>query len=292
MLFRKLFGLVECGPPRRRPAPCRLSVEALDDRIVPASLSVGYAVILEGNVGTQYALVSVNLDAPSKQIVTVNYATADGSASAGSDYGAVSGRLTFARGETSKTIAVPVYGDGLPEPDETFFVKLSPARHASIANATGVVTIWDDDAPRAVNDSKVTYSSTPVSGNVLANDTNTVAGGTLTVSTVNGSAANVGTPITLASGALLRVNSDGSYAYDPNGAFNWLAAGVGYATDSFTYTAANSLGVQSNTATVTFVIGNAPPGTHYEPACGCWLPSQPGDPGTDCTPDNPQYPNC
>ena len=84
MLFRKLFGLEKCGPPRRRPAPCRRSVESLDDRIVPAKLSVGDAVILEGNAGTRTALMSVTLDAPSKQTVSVNYATADGTATAGS----------------------------------------------------------------------------------------------------------------------------------------------------------------------------------------------------------------
>jgi len=153
MLFDRLFRFVKhrpAGAARRRRV--RLTLEALDERLVPASLSVGDAVILEGNSGTQYALVSVNLDAPSKHTVSVNYATADGSASAGSDYGAVSGRLSFAPGETSKTIAVPVYGDRLPEPNETFFVNLSGAQRAKIADGQGVVTIAEDEPRLSIGD--------------------------------------------------------------------------------------------------------------------------------------------
>src|SRR5262245_9553926 len=113
MWFRSLFDGLKTKSSRRQPSrqhslSRRLSVEQLDERIVPASLSVSDATVIEGNAGIQYALVRVNLDAPSKQTVTVNYATADGTAQAGSDYGPASGQLTFARGETSKTIAVPV----------------------------------------------------------------------------------------------------------------------------------------------------------------------------------------
>ncbi len=153
-MFRTLFRSLKSGgshrsiqqPPRRRPAPCRLAVEALDDRIVPASLSVGDAVIIEGLAGTvRYAEVSVILDAPSKSPVTVNYATANGTAAAGSDYDAVSGKLTFARGETSKTILISVRGDAHHEADETFFVNLSGAQKATISDGQGLVTIVDDD---------------------------------------------------------------------------------------------------------------------------------------------------
>jgi len=106
--------------------------------------------------------------------------------------------------------------------------------------------------PTAAADSSSTYQSRTTGGNVLANDTDQ-AGGGLTVSTVNGSATNVGTTIQLASGALLRVNADGSYTYDPNGAFNYLGSGQS-ATDSFTYTATDALGTRSSPATVTVTI--------------------------------------
>src|SRR5262249_29431325 len=124
---------------------------------------------------------------------------------------------------------------------------------ATIAAGTGVGTT-QKPVPTAVNDSSSTYQYRATSGNVLANDTDP-AGGGLTVSTVNGTAANVGTTIHLASGALLTVNADGSYTYDPNGAFNYLASGQS-ATDSFTYTATDALGTQSNTATVSITISH------------------------------------
>jgi chitinase len=140
----------------RRPAPprpvARLSVEPLDERIVPARLSVADATIVEGNTGTRYAQVAVRLDAPGGRTVTVNYATAGGSATAGSDFTAVSGQLTFAPGQTVKTVLVPVHGDRVAEPNETVAVVLSGARHASIRDGTGVVTITDDEPRLSVGD--------------------------------------------------------------------------------------------------------------------------------------------
>jgi hypothetical protein len=149
MWFRSLFdGLKGMSsrhrPARQRPVSRRLALEALEDRAVPASLSVGDVTLLEGNDGTRYASVPVTLSAPSAQTVTVNYRTADGTARAGSDYDALSGTLTFAPGQTSKSVPVPVRGDLFVEPDEKFSVKLSAAKNAKIADGTGVVTIADD----------------------------------------------------------------------------------------------------------------------------------------------------
>ncbi len=77
--------------------------------------------------------------------VTVSYATSDGSASAGSDYVAASGSLTFAPGETGKTVTVSITPDSQIEADETFFVTLSAPVNAVIARGQGVGTIVDDD---------------------------------------------------------------------------------------------------------------------------------------------------
>jgi hypothetical protein len=165
--------------PRTRPG-VRLSLEPLVDRIVPAKLSAGHTSINEGTAGTQYALVRVNMDAPGKQAVTVNYATADGTATAGSDYGAVSGRLAFAPGETTKTIAVPVYGDRRPESDETFLVNLKNAQGAKIANGTAVVTIVDSSPRIRIDDPYVNVG--------YLDDGHTLAGTTLSF-TVSLSAA-------------------------------------------------------------------------------------------------------
>src|SRR5207249_6451448 len=90
---------------------------------------------------------------------------------------------------------------------------------------------------------------------VLANDTDVDAGDTKTVVAVNAQSAAVGTPIALASGALLTVQADGSYRYDPNGQFESLSAGQ-TATDTFTYTLADSAGATSSAA-VTITIQGA-----------------------------------
>lgn len=134
------------GGLRCRPAPCRLAIEALEDRCVPAAvLSVWDAAALESNAGTQHAEVNVTLSEPHGNSVTVNYRTADGTASAGSDYDAVSGKLTFTKAQMSKTILIPVRDDRVVESDEYFFVQLSNAKGAKIANSQTLVTIVDNE---------------------------------------------------------------------------------------------------------------------------------------------------
>jgi hypothetical protein len=118
-------------------------------------------------------------------------------------------------------------------------------------------------AADATNDSNWTYQSATTSGNVLANDTDP-AGGGLTVSPVNGCAANLGTTIQLASGALLTVNANGGYDYNPNGAFDYLADTGLNASDGFTYTMTDSLGNQS-WATVSIIIDGDSWGSWYPP---------------------------
>lgn len=137
---------------RPRQGACRLAVGTLEDRCVPASLSIQDVSILEGNAGTRNALVTVSLSNSSNQRVTVNYSTANGTARAGSDYQAVSGTLIFNKNATSKTILVPVIGDQNFELDEAFYVNLSNAKHATIADGQGVVTIANDDTLITIGD--------------------------------------------------------------------------------------------------------------------------------------------
>jgi len=75
--------------------------------------------------------------------VTVDYATSNGTASAGSDYAATSGTLTFNQGETSKTLTIPIVSDNVFEPDETVTLTLSnPTGGATLGTpATGILTI-------------------------------------------------------------------------------------------------------------------------------------------------------
>jgi subtilisin-like proprotein convertase family protein len=112
-----------------------------------ASLAINDVTVTEGNSGTTNATFTVTLSAASGQPVTVDFATANNTASAPGDYTATSGSLSFAAGETSKTITVPVIGDLISEGNETFFVNLTNATNASIADNQGIGTITNDDAP-------------------------------------------------------------------------------------------------------------------------------------------------
>ncbi|WP_448192535.1 cellulase family glycosylhydrolase [Azospirillum sp. sgz301742] len=91
--------------------------------------------------GSTDALFTVKLSAASTTAVSVNYATVDGTAKAGSDYTATNGTLTFNPGETTKTVAVKVLGDSVAEGTETFSLKLSAATAATLGTDTGVGTI-------------------------------------------------------------------------------------------------------------------------------------------------------
>jgi chitinase len=91
----------------------------------------------------------VSLSAASTSPVTVNYATQNGSATAGSDYQAQSGTLSFAAGETTKTVRIAIYGDSTIEPDEWFQLVLSdPSGNAVISDPLGIGTIVNDDVLR------------------------------------------------------------------------------------------------------------------------------------------------
>src|SRR5207248_79631 len=86
----------------------------------------------EGNAGPTPFAFAVTLSNPSYETVTVNYATADGTATtADSDYQSATGTVTFAPGQVSQTVTVLVNGDTKYEPTETFFVNLSGATNAT-----------------------------------------------------------------------------------------------------------------------------------------------------------------
>ena len=129
----------------------------VNDDAVP-SLSVNDITLVEGDAGTTAAVFTVTLSVASGGPVTVDFATADGTATAGADYVAQSGVLTFAPGVTARTVSVSVNGDIAIEPAETFTIGLSGATNASIVDASGSATILADDvAPRVL-------SLTPTSG--------------------------------------------------------------------------------------------------------------------------------
>jgi hypothetical protein len=110
------------------------------------SIAINDVTKTEGHKGKTNFTFTVTLSQPSTQTVTVDFVTADGTATvANGDYSSKTGTLTFKPGQTSKTVTVFVRGDKKAEADETFFVNLSSAQNALIADGQGVGTILNDD---------------------------------------------------------------------------------------------------------------------------------------------------
>ena len=109
------------------------------------ALAVTDVSVAEGNAGRHSAGFAVTLSAASSQAVAVRYTTRGRTARAGSDFVAVTGKLTFAAGQRTKAIAVPVLGDRRVERDETFVVALSAPENATLRRATAIGTIRNDD---------------------------------------------------------------------------------------------------------------------------------------------------
>ena len=109
-----------------------------DDDAAP-SLSIDSPRVDEGDSGSVSLAFTVSLSAASGKQVTVGYAEGTGgTATAGTDYTALaSGTLTFAAGETGKTVTVSVTGDTTDEANETVVVSLSGAANAAISTASG-----------------------------------------------------------------------------------------------------------------------------------------------------------
>ncbi|UPY36670.1 Calx-beta domain-containing protein [Sediminicoccus sp. KRV36] len=119
----------------------------LNDDLPPVTIAVSDALLSEGDVGTKQMLFTVSLSRAATSAVSVTYATQAGTAAAGSDFTAASGTLSFAAGETSKTIAVTINGDMDVEADETLTLLLGTATGATVADGSGLGTIANDDVP-------------------------------------------------------------------------------------------------------------------------------------------------
>jgi len=113
------------------------------------SIAINDLSITEGNSGTKVATFTISLSQPAAKAVTVAFTTSNGTATAGSDYQAVSGTVTFAPGVITQTISVTVMGDTVVEPSETFNVLLSNPVNATLASTKATGTIVDDDGQPA-----------------------------------------------------------------------------------------------------------------------------------------------
>jgi hypothetical protein len=142
-------------------------------------ISISDATVTEGNSGTANALFTLTLSRPYDAPVTVNFSTAEGdtqwwygdpyygyyppppSATAGSDFQSQSGAVTFAAGQTQRTISVAVNGDRAVEPSEYFSVDLTGSSdNAVVVDNHGVGIIVDDETRVSVNSTTVTEANT------------------------------------------------------------------------------------------------------------------------------------
>ncbi len=232
------------------------------------------------------ATFTVSLSTATTKVGDVNYSTGGGTATSGVDYGALaSTKLTFAAGETSKTITVNIANDTAIEADETFNVTLATAVNATIADATGVATIVDNDsapvAPLAApmmmaavavatpftdaNESVKVNEDTTLKGTVLTGTTS--SSGTVTISSYlidgNTYVFKAGEVATLSGVGTLVIAADGNYTFVPAANYNGSVPLVTYTmtdgstTDSSTLaisvTAVNDTPVAVNDSVITQV---------------------------------------
>jgi Ca2+-binding RTX toxin-like protein len=118
------------------------AIATIQDDDLPSSLSATGLSVAE-NAGQ--ALLTLRLDRPSGRLITVNYTTIAGSATAGNDYLPITGTLTFTPGQTQQILTVPLVNDATFELDETFQLALSDISGATLATPTVTVTILNDD---------------------------------------------------------------------------------------------------------------------------------------------------
>jgi hypothetical protein len=241
-VFLRLFNPAG-GAQLKEPKTATLTILDDDDASALPNLSIDNLTGYEGNTGATPFVFHVRLSAASASTVTVQYATENGSATAGSDYVAVSGSLIFLPGQTNQTIAVNVKGDTVNEADKVFFVNLFDPVNATVAPAQGIGTILNDDGPLVNDDLYTTPMNTPLNvpaPGVLANDSD-AAGHPLTAVLV-----------TDVSHGALTLNANGSFLYTPAIGFTGV--------DQFEYQAFDGV-VDSSVAVVLIGVGttNLPP---------------------------------
>ena len=152
--------------------------------------------IVEGSSATANLAFTVSLSAASSQTVTVNYTTVNGTATAGTDYTAKTGILTFTPGQISQIITVPILNDNLNEADETFTVSLSNGVNATINTATAVGTgkITDTLASSVTTILPSEVENLTLIGTTAINGTGNINNNTITGNsannTLNGEAGN------------------------------------------------------------------------------------------------------
>jgi hypothetical protein len=228
----------------------------------PVRVSIGNASVAEGDGGTVELVFTVTRSGDTTAAVTLNYATADGTGVAGTDYTAKSGTVSFGSGETTAEIRVPVISNARFQANRTLTVTLSPGTGAvTIDTATGTGTITDDDAPATV---AAVAGTTPQSAtvgtafaNLLAVDVRNAAGTLVEGVTVTFTAPGAGASGTFDSvtavattGANGRATATAFTANATAGPYTMTAAATGGASPSATFALTNTAAQQNTVPTI------------------------------------------
>ncbi|MGY5798275.1 Ig-like domain-containing protein [Rheinheimera faecalis] len=218
-----------------------LTTACTTDADCSVSMSISDVTASEGNSGTTTFTHTVSLNISSGVNTTVNYATSDGTGTAGSDYTAASGSVVIPGGQKTATINISVLGDGLVEPNETYTITLSnPTNNVesvALADATGVGTITNDDvAPVVSSVSSSTANGTYKVGDVVAVTLNFSKAVTVT-----------GTPqLTLETGTTDAVLNYASGSGTTALTFNYTVA-TGHSSPDLDYASTNALALNGGT---------------------------------------------
>ena len=224
----------------------------ITDNDPPPSLSVADVTVGEG-AGSVTLTVSLSL--ASGKTVTVNYATSNGTATAGSDYTSKTGSLTFTPGQTSKTVSVAISDDPTDEDDETFTFTISGASNATIGDSSATVTITDNDPPPSMN---------VTGGGTVAEATGSV---TLTVSLGLASGKTVTVDYATADGTATAPDDyttrSGTLTFTPGQTSMTVSVPIISDTadedaETFTFTLTNAGNATLGTASATITIGDNP----------------------------------
>jgi uncharacterized repeat protein (TIGR01451 family) len=254
-----------------------------DDGLALPGISISDVTLPEGNSGTTSFNFTVSLTASSASTVTVNYATADGTATAPSDYVTKSGVVTFAPGVTSQAVSILVNGDTVFEPNETFFVNLTTPANASIIDAQGQGTINNDDvvgsadmsiletgAGSAASNTNVVYTITATNNGPTSatgvSVTEVIPAGTVFISALPSQGSCSGTTTVICTLGALNGGNSATVALTLK-----MPVAAGLVTNTATVTAAQNdptLGNNSASAPTTVTTVSAVPAA---PALSTWL---------------------
>jgi VCBS repeat-containing protein len=249
-----------------------ITVDGVNDAPVqvssgPINVNEGSQIIIRGNYGSANSqrLVYTDLEDGPEDIVYTLDSIAPGAElwfSNTTKTGTNSRRIqvgeTFTQAElndNSSNVRIRYFHDGSEPAPAGFTYTVRDSDNAAVSGTYTVNVNQVNDAPVATDDAFGTDQDTTITaGNLIGNDTD-AEGHALSIVEVNGNPVSVGTPIALSSGAILTINADNTFSYNPNGAFDNLATGA-TAPDSFTYrvTDGQVANNTSNVATVNITI--------------------------------------